>query len=84
MWRFITGFRIQDLSSEDGDMFQEIPKADAVFMKWIMHDWSDEDCIRILKQCKKAIPESTKFIYSQEEVILNFYFHYLFMNMSET
>ncbi|KAK2631935.1 hypothetical protein EUGRSUZ_L02242 [Eucalyptus grandis] len=22
-----------------------------------MHDWGDEDCIKILKNCKKAIPE---------------------------
>ena len=23
-----------------------------------MHDWDDEDCVKILKQCRKAIPES--------------------------
>ncbi|KAI6672934.1 hypothetical protein NL676_000840 [Syzygium grande] len=40
-----------------GDMFETIPHADAVFMKWIMHDWGDEDCIKILKNCRKAIPE---------------------------
>ncbi|XP_028807903.1 (R,S)-reticuline 7-O-methyltransferase-like [Neltuma alba] len=40
-----------------GDMFHSIPPADAVFMKWILHDWSDEDCIKILKNCKKAIEE---------------------------
>lgn len=40
-----------------GDMFETIPHADAVFMKWIMHDWSNEDCIKILKNCRKAIPE---------------------------
>ncbi|TXG55202.1 hypothetical protein EZV62_020458 [Acer yangbiense] len=40
-----------------GDMFQDIPNADAVFMKWIMHDWTDEDCVKILRNCKKAIPE---------------------------
>ena len=22
-----------------------------------MHDWSDEDCVKILKNCKKAMPE---------------------------
>ena len=22
-----------------------------------MHDWGDEDCIKILKNCKKAIPQ---------------------------
>ncbi|KAI9086712.1 hypothetical protein K1719_031306 [Acacia pycnantha] len=40
-----------------GDMFHSIPPANAVFMKWILHDWSDEDCIKILKNCKKAIRE---------------------------
>ncbi|EMS47465.1 O-methyltransferase ZRP4 [Triticum urartu] len=38
-----------------GDMFESIPPADAVFLKWVMHDWGDEDCIKILKNCKKAI-----------------------------
>ncbi|KAI9086790.1 hypothetical protein K1719_031384 [Acacia pycnantha] len=38
-----------------GDMFHSVPPADAVFMKWILHDWSDEDCIKILKNCKEAI-----------------------------
>ncbi|KAK4278636.1 hypothetical protein QN277_016458 [Acacia crassicarpa] len=26
-------------------------------MQWLLHDWSDEDCIKILKNCKKAIRE---------------------------
>ncbi|XP_010916035.1 trans-resveratrol di-O-methyltransferase [Elaeis guineensis] len=39
-----------------GDMFEHIPPADAVLLKWILHDWSDEHCIRILKRCKEAIP----------------------------
>lgn len=38
-----------------GDMFEMVPPADAVFLKWVMHDWSDEDCIKILKNCKKSI-----------------------------
>ncbi|KAI7734258.1 hypothetical protein M8C21_011571, partial [Ambrosia artemisiifolia] len=24
--------------------------------EWILHDWSDEECMKILKQCKEAIP----------------------------
>ncbi|KAJ4780825.1 O-methyltransferase [Rhynchospora pubera] len=39
-----------------GDMFSNIPRADAVFLKWILHDWCDEDCIKILQRCKEAIP----------------------------
>ncbi|KAJ9171084.1 hypothetical protein P3X46_019132 [Hevea brasiliensis] len=42
-----------------GDMFEAIPNADAIIMKWIMHDWGDEDCVKILKNCRKAIPEKT-------------------------
>ncbi|KAG6524468.1 hypothetical protein ZIOFF_014377 [Zingiber officinale] len=35
-----------------GNVFEFVPPADA----WILHDWNDEDCVRILKNCKKAIP----------------------------
>ncbi|KAK4486970.1 hypothetical protein RD792_006285 [Penstemon davidsonii] len=46
----------EKLSFVVGDMFVSIPRADAVFLKWILHDWSDEDCVKILKKCKEAIP----------------------------
>jgi len=23
--------------------------------QWVLHDWSDEDCVKILKRCKQAI-----------------------------
>ncbi|KAI3719734.1 hypothetical protein L6452_20638 [Arctium lappa] len=46
----------KNLSYVGGDMFESIPEVDAVFMKWILHDWSDEECIKILKRCKEAIP----------------------------
>ncbi|GLJ07299.1 hypothetical protein SUGI_0063870 [Cryptomeria japonica] len=45
-----------------GDMFKEVPSADAVFIQWVLHDWGDEDCVKILKQCRKAIPERGKVI----------------------
>ncbi|EES19810.1 hypothetical protein BDA96_09G208600 [Sorghum bicolor] len=38
-----------------GDMFESIPSANAVFLKWILHDWGDAECVKILKNCKKAI-----------------------------
>ncbi|GJR64759.1 trans-resveratrol di-O-methyltransferase [Tanacetum coccineum] len=46
----------KNLSYVGGDMFEAIPKADAVLLKWILHDWNDEECIKILKRCKEAIP----------------------------
>ncbi|KAI3711126.1 hypothetical protein L2E82_40985 [Cichorium intybus] len=45
----------KNLSFLGGDMFETIPKADAVLLKWILHDWSDEECIKILTRCKEAI-----------------------------
>ncbi|KAJ4758357.1 O-methyltransferase [Rhynchospora pubera] len=42
-----------------GDMFVKIPPADAILLKTVLHDWLDEDCVRILKRCKEAIA-STK------------------------
>ncbi|OAY33980.1 trans-resveratrol di-O-methyltransferase [Manihot esculenta] len=38
-----------------GSMFEAIPPADAILLKWIMHDWSHENCVKILKRCKEAI-----------------------------
>ncbi|CAL0321090.1 unnamed protein product [Lupinus luteus] len=38
-----------------GDMFVSIPQADAVLLKRILHDWTDETCIKILKKCKDSI-----------------------------
>ncbi|XP_021647121.2 xanthohumol 4-O-methyltransferase-like [Hevea brasiliensis] len=42
-----------------GDMFASIPPADAFLLKWILHDWNDEYCIKILKNCRKALPKKT-------------------------
>uniref|UniRef100_A0A0D9XRC7 O-methyltransferase domain-containing protein n=1 Tax=Leersia perrieri TaxID=77586 RepID=A0A0D9XRC7_9ORYZ len=39
-----------------GDMFRAIPPAQAVMLKLVLHHWSDEDCLKILIHCKKAIP----------------------------
>jgi hypothetical protein len=37
-----------------GDMFQEVPPADAYTLKNIMHDWNNEECIRILANLRRA------------------------------
>lgn len=43
-----------------GDMFEAIPPADSVLLKWILHDWNDEECVNILKKCKEAITRKGK------------------------
>ncbi|CAJ1939170.1 unnamed protein product [Sphenostylis stenocarpa] len=45
----------ENLNFVGGDMFKSIPSADAVLLKWILHDWNDELSVKILKKCKEAI-----------------------------
>ncbi|XP_061366005.1 isoflavone 7-O-methyltransferase-like [Gastrolobium bilobum] len=49
-----------NLTYVGGDMFQSIPKADAVLLKWILHNWTDNDCRKILEKCKEAISNDGK------------------------
>ncbi|XAR71571.1 Caffeate O-methyltransferase [Bertholletia excelsa] len=48
-----------------GDMFASVPKGDAIFMKWICHDWSDEHCLKFLKNCYEALPDNGKVIVAE-------------------
>ncbi|XP_042510885.1 caffeic acid 3-O-methyltransferase-like [Macadamia integrifolia] len=45
-----------------GDMFLSVPKGDIIFMKTILHNWSDEYCLSLLKNCYEALPENGKAI----------------------
>ncbi|KAK4796331.1 hypothetical protein SAY86_028657 [Trapa natans] len=45
-----------------GDMFISVPRGDAIFMKHICHDWSDESCLMFLKKCYDALPNHGKVI----------------------
>lgn len=38
-----------------GDMFESVPPADVYFLKHIIHDWHDEECKRILSNCRSAM-----------------------------
>uniref|UniRef100_A0A0D6QSW5 O-methyltransferase domain-containing protein n=1 Tax=Araucaria cunninghamii TaxID=56994 RepID=A0A0D6QSW5_ARACU len=45
-----------------GNMFEQIPSTDAVFVKWVLHDWDDEQCIKLLKKCYEATPPEGKVL----------------------
>lgn len=47
----------ENLKYVGGDMFEAIPPADGIVLKWILHDWNDEECVTILKKCKEAIKD---------------------------
>ncbi|KAL6145078.1 hypothetical protein ACLB2K_055766 [Fragaria x ananassa] len=42
-----------------GNMFEQIPPANAILLKWILHDWNDEESVEILKRCRDAIPSKS-------------------------
>ncbi|XP_055815135.1 myricetin 7/4'-O-methyltransferase 2-like [Solanum dulcamara] len=43
-----------------GDMLDKIPHANAILLKCVLHNWNDEDCVKILKKCKESIPSRKK------------------------
>lgn len=46
-----------------GSFFEKVPEgADLYTMKWIIHDWNDDECIRILKVCYNAMPKGAKLL----------------------
>ena len=51
----------QDVGAErwtevSGDFFEEVPAdGDLYVLSYITHDWSDEECVRILRNCRKAM-----------------------------
>jgi hypothetical protein len=47
----------------EGDFFETIPSgADAYVLRHVLHDWTDEPCLKILGHCRKAILEHGKLL----------------------
>lgn len=58
----LSGHRLGELAADDrwelasGDFFKEVPAGgDIYLLKFILHDWSDEECVRILRNCGRAM-----------------------------
>ncbi len=46
-----------------GNMFESVPPgADAYMMKYIIHDWADDLCIKILKACRAGVNKGGKLL----------------------
>jgi hypothetical protein len=37
-----------------GDFFKSVPPGDLYLLKFILHNWGDQQCIEILRQCRQA------------------------------
>ena len=48
---------------ESGNFFEAVPTGgDAYIMKYILHDWNDEECVKILANCRAAMNEKGKVL----------------------
>jgi len=46
-----------------GDFFRQAPPAaDIYLLSWILHDWADEQCLRILGNCRLAIQPGARLL----------------------
>lgn len=47
----------------EGDFFEEVPAgADVLVLKSIIHDWPDDKAVRILENCRRALPAHGKLL----------------------
>ncbi|XP_015881374.2 desmethylxanthohumol 6'-O-methyltransferase-like [Ziziphus jujuba] len=52
-----------------GDMFDSIPSGDALLLKTTLRDWPDDIVVKILKICRKAIPEKNGKVIIMDVVV---------------
>jgi hypothetical protein len=64
----LDGHRLGELGADDrwdlvaGDFFTGAPSGDVYLIKRILHDWDDEGCLRILRQCRRAVSDGGRVL----------------------
>lgn len=48
--------------TQGGDFFQSLPEGDIYIIKRCLHNWSDEECVRILETCRKSMRTGGKIL----------------------
>lgn len=38
-----------------GDFFEKVPSGDVHLLKFVLHDWDDDACVRILRNCRESL-----------------------------
>ena len=51
-----------------GDMFREVPPADAYMVKRVIHDWNDEECLQMLSTMHRAAPQHGRVLIIEQVV----------------
>lgn len=55
----------QGVQHVGGDMFESVPKGEAILIKGVCHNWNDEECVKLFKNCNEALPENGKLILAE-------------------
>ncbi|XP_054789886.1 isoliquiritigenin 2'-O-methyltransferase-like [Prosopis cineraria] len=50
------------LTHVGGDMFKSVPEGEAIMIKGTTHNWSDEKCVLLFRNCREALKEGGKVI----------------------
>lgn len=45
-----------------GDFFESVPAADFYLIKNVLHDWNDDQCVRILTNCRQSLKPGGKLL----------------------
>lgn len=51
-----------------GSFFDSIPAADCMILKTVIHDWNDENSLKILTNCRKSLNEGGKILLVEQVV----------------
>lgn len=62
--RFLSASKVADrCEAVGGDFFESVPPGgDVYIMKWILHDWTDERCVRILENCRDRMADEGRLL----------------------
>jgi hypothetical protein len=60
LWANKMGIGVDRCNYVNGDMFNGVPSADAYFMKMVLHDWDDKECLKILSNIQRAAPTQAR------------------------
>ncbi|MGC7097394.1 methyltransferase [Amycolatopsis lurida] len=64
----LAGNVLPELGADDrwtlhpGDFFSSVPAGDLYTVKNILHDWSDDQCVRILENCRRAMNPGARLL----------------------
>ncbi|WP_437818218.1 methyltransferase [Sorangium sp. So ce1078] len=48
-----------------GDMFKQVPAADAYLLKHVLHDWNDAECVQILSRIRGAANDGARLFVAE-------------------